>query len=852
MSLLLALHMLGLSSLTSNLDDIKHLTLWIGGASCLAIWFALAAFRVVGTPTRVVGALWTATLATAVVSAAFGAAPYAKWIAWQGVRTQLCTLGWFLLSFAMASRARTARAAMAVWVGTALASILFGLFHYAGGMEPIRAAMDRAYAARRAVDPNATYGGLYTLVLTFAESREMLSTALNTQFYGVFLSFAMPVGFAATLLGLRQRREGGGKGALVLAAAGALVALLAPACILLTYSKLTLFLVPLGIAAFAVVLHARLGVRILRVPMWPVALAFAAVVVATALWFGRADIRTRFSAFATSVSSRTILAQAAVGILRDHPAIGVGPRAYMIEAPNFRSPDYHMNAISNIAESSHNWVLDQLAETGIVGTLPWLGLNLFVLARAWMGAGRREADPVLRYASAGFGVGLLLFLCGNLLTSMSRWPLGLVQHAVALGLTAGAAEAALRSGPAAEASKTVRAMCGTLFVASLAFFAYQAPFAVGYLRAANANQKGLAAGFMSAEIESMKTPRAFEWREKQLLEAKAHFERAVAFEPTYLTSRYKLAHTLNRLGALYRERYAVLLADETKSPDREARLRDLLMKSLEYNKATFDAYDGLGERFPDYAEIHYNRVVLHFSVGGDCLRATEDLELSAEDREFFVDEARRHFALGAKSAERACALSNKITVHTMAADLHALAASTWPADSTEAAAENEIAGECYLRASALPLTTAVQYAGQTEVERDELLRAARRAPEMFFRAKNYDRAGDLFEGLVARWPGDNDLYKRAVECRVRGNRTADALRLLDEGLARNPLSADLMLLKAEVLLHDAETPEESRAALLEAMTVEEMSKRVDGFLTAAQRKQLDELLTLSEAGLAPQ
>lgn len=680
----------------------------------------------------------------------------------------------------------------------------------------------------------------------------MLSTALNTQFYGVFLSFAMPVGFAAALLGIRERRAGGGRGALALAAGGALLALLAPACILLTYSKLTLFLVPLGIATFAVVLHSRLGVRMLRVPMWPVALAFATVIVATALWFGRADIRTRFSAFATSVSSRTILAQAALGIFREHPAVGVGPRAYMVEAPNFRSPDYHMNAISNIAESSHNWVLDQLAETGIVGTLPWLGLNLFVLARAWMAAGRCEADPALRYASAGFGVGLLLFLAGNLLTSMSRWPLGLAQHAVALGLTAGAAEAALRSGPAAETSKAARALCGGLLAASLAFFAYQAPFAAGHFRAASANQAGLSAGFMSPEIERMQTPRAFEWREKQLLEARAHFERAIAFEPTYLTSRYKLAHTLNRLGALYRERYLALLADKAESADRETRLRELLMKSLEYNKATFDAYDGLGALFPDYAEIHYNRVVLHYSVGGDCMRARDDLALSDEDREFFLAEARRHFELGEKAADRACALSNKITVHTLAADIHALAASTWPADSPEAAAEFERAGEIYLRAAALPLTTAVQYAGQTEVERDDLVRAARRAPEMFFRAGKFDRAGDAFEELIARRPGDGDLYKRAVECRVRADRSADALRLLDEGLARNPLAADLMLLRAEVLLHDAETPGDHRAVLLEALTIDAIAKRVDGFLTPTQRRQLDELLALAEAGLAPQ
>lgn len=847
LAVLVGLHSLALSAFTSNLDDVKHLTLWIGGASCLVAWLGLAAFGRTRLPSRAAIALWTATLA-AMAASSFSAEPHAQWIAWQGVRTHVCMLGWFLLSFAMLARPATARWAIAAWIATALLTVFFGLFHYAGGMETIRHALERAYEARQAAGLPVGQSRFYTLVVTFAESREMLSTALNTQFYCVFLSFAFPVGLAGALLGFREWRSGGGRRALALAAGGALLTVLAPTCMVLTSSKAAWGLVPLGVLAFALATHFLLGIRVVRLPMWPVALGLGAAVFATALWFGRADIVARMNTMDTSIGSRAILGRAAIAMFREHPLLGVGPRAYIIEAPQYRSPNYHMNAISNIAESAHNWVLDQLAETGLAGTLPWIALNLIAFVRAMMGAARRDADPVLRYAAAGFGVGLLLFLAGNFFASMYRWPLGLVQHAVALGMALGAGEAALRGGESAEPAAPSAARSAILSlagVAALAFFIYQSSFAVGHFAASMANQDGLEAAFLSPEVERSRTPQAFAFREKSLRSAAEHFQRAVDLEPTFLTSRYKLASVLNRLGALAREKYLVLLSADKGAPRREESLRELLRESIDWNQKTFDAYDELGTYSPDYAEIHYNRVVLHYSVGRDCLQAATDLDLEPGERDHFVAEARHHFALGTKAAERACALSSKITVHTLAADLHAVAATSWPDGSPERAEEFRRAGSRYEHASALPLTTAIQYAGQTAVEREELLKAARRAPDMFFRAGDWDRAAAMFEGLIARWPGDGDLYRRAVDCWVRAEKPSEALRVIDAGLVRNPIAADLRLLRAEVLLHGAETAEHHRAVMLEVMTIEELDLRVEGLLDDAQRKQLSELRDLA-------
>ena len=66
------------------------------------------------------------------------------------------------------------------------------MLHHAGMVEHVYAAMEESYRsgpARRGEAPSA----MMNLANTFAQSRLMLSTILNTQFFGNFLSLLIPI-----------------------------------------------------------------------------------------------------------------------------------------------------------------------------------------------------------------------------------------------------------------------------------------------------------------------------------------------------------------------------------------------------------------------------------------------------------------------------------------------------------------------------------------------------------------------------------------------------------------------------------------------------------------------------------
>ncbi len=845
-ALLFLLHVLSVSSLTSNLDDIKYLTLWIGAPLLLLVYLTLSAAGLVRRAPLWIWASWAAFLGALVLSTLFGAADYAKWLGWRSVATAVCALGWFFMAFAAASTVRSARSSLRLMCVVGLLTTGFGAFHYLGGFEFLEQFYLRGFRRRELAGERVEYSGLYSLVATFAGSREMMSTILNRQFFGVFLAGILPLPAAGLLLAVREGKSP--RDVLFHSATLLLVA----ACMVLTFSKAAIGTLGLGVVLFPLLLRLVCGVRIPRPPAWQAAVGLGLLVAATALWFVRADLLAQIGALPTSLRSRGILLGAAWSMFAESPLFGTGPGSYLVEFPAHRSPDYHMWAISNVTLSSHNWIMDHLGETGLAGALPWFVLVAGIVVSA-LGAARRSPSVAMRVICAAFATATILLLAGNLLTTMYRWPIGIATTAVLLGMTAGVSVTAMRGNePRAEGfgGWTAPAVANAVLAVAVAgFLLFHVPNSVRWFAASMTHQDGLEAGYLSPSIERSIEPEALAFMEIAVGRSAEMLERAVELEPTFLTSYYKLAHAYNRLGGISRIRYLSARGDDP-SPEDRAAMAAHLDRELMYQEKSFETYDRLAAYAPNYAEIHYNRALLHLTVARDCNDAIGSLALEGDARAHFETESLRHYERGAQAAERAMEFSDKISVHFLAADIYSRGARAMPEGSEKRSLWFRRAGEISERTGTLPLTEAVQSPGQRENERDERLRAMLRAPEMYYLAKDWDEGARAFEALIREFPGATDLYKRAIDCHMRGGSSKDALAVVDGGLDRNPLNTDLLLLRAEVLLQQAREGETGyEAAMIEVLAIGQMQERMPGLFSAREMETAAEIQALAEEGL---
>lgn len=139
----------------------------------------------------------------------------------------------------------------------------------------------------------------------------------------------------------------------------------------------------------------------------------------------------------TALSYRLPIWRAAGQMILAHPVNGIGVRGFREHYAAFVAPDDHWLQGSNHgAFHAHQWVLEVLAETGVLGLLCWL-FGLTALMRCWLGAG-----TAVRSQATAPGLALLaaLFpLNTHLATYSSFWGGVLL---LLLGLFAGALAAA--------------------------------------------------------------------------------------------------------------------------------------------------------------------------------------------------------------------------------------------------------------------------------------------------------------------------------------------------------------------------------------------------------------------------
>ncbi len=802
-----------LTPLTHQLDDIKEWIMHVGGGALLALWLWLRRTGSIAEPPPAL--LWTfgGFLVANVLSTLLQGYPFLFGMADWGhpvgeallFKRALASTGvevtWFYFAvggfvFAGASLASgrlLIEKSMRLWLLTAFATTAFGLFHYGGGMN----AVYDAFFARRG-DPTR----LSSLVYTFARNREMLSTILNPQFFGNFLVMIMPVSASAMIFAALEVGERNRRGESILApafwiAAGATGTIMSLMCVYLTFQKSSLYLIPPILVLYMLAVEFGTRFKISRIPGSGLFLACLLATAGVVFSLSRTDFQTKIISLSDSVGPRAIIFGGAWRQFLDYPILGAGPGSFRILFPTYRDPEFHLNRIAHVTAYSHNWILDMLAEVGIVGFGFYAAMLGWIF---WAGirAVRTCPDHALRVAVIGYLVGLLAILAGNLATPMSRWPVGAGSLHAFAGLAAGTIWTALRTPGVPAPSKPWAAPWQSALVAAAVLFALATvprqnrAWQAGVLQTAGLEQLHDPDDMMRA------SPRDRDLRARATeayRRAASGFREALKLDPTRATTYYKLGYTLNRLGEV---------------------------------DAALKAYRELQLYSPDYSEVHYN-------VGLLCQSAALELAAS-KDRE---DQLRAIDYLEESVVEfrRAAKLSRRLYVHRQYARTLLQWARILEGDEGRTLARE--AAQAYAAMAEFKLP-----ADKGDRVREELARldAIQQAPVAFKLAGDTRAALDAYDRLLREQPGDTAAFRGAIETALAAGEKDRARDLIARALELNPLGTDFHLL--ELRRRAAEDPAEGRryGAFLLAIASRErafLSRRERDILTSYQSGEGD-------------
>lgn len=791
-----------LSPMTHQLDDIKEWIMHVGGASMLVLYAFLRMRGDIPAAPRAIRYGYSAFMVVNVVSTLVRALPFLTGASWDepgtmdllyrhAITVAAIEVTWFyaavggfiLLGASLVTTRDMIERSMRLWLLTAFLTTSFGLFHYGGGMQ---AFYDLFFAN---ADDTSRFS---SLIFTFAQNREMLSTVLNTQFFGNFLVMVMPVSasalfFAAGTLTQRQRDGEGTLSPMFWIGAGAGGALMSMMCIYLTFQKSSLYLLPVIIVLYLLGLQFLTRYRLQNIP--GLGLIGGGVLATAAIVFGlsRVDFDAKMISFDDSVGPRKIIFGGAIDQFKEYPILGAGPGSYRVLFTSFRDPEYHLNRIANVTQYSHNWILDLLSEVGIFGFAAYSFAIGSVFVLGWRVL-RTSDDHVLRVAALGYMVGLLSILTGNLATPMSRWPIGAGSLHAFAGLGAGVIAYALARGSIARNPLTgwrghvsIAAACVFLLATiSRQNDTWNASIKHSQGLEVLNNVDEYSVGMSAAEISRNQVLR------DEFLKAGEFFRASLDLDPTRPTTYYKLGYVYNR----------------TNDP----------LRALK-------AYHDLQKYSPDYSEIHYNLGVLHQALAMTAARSDDKTESAKAIP--YLEEALNEF-------RRAAELSKRLYVHKQYASTLLLCAEMLGKEDGKPFAR--LAGDVLTEMTKFRLPTEKAERTREEAAR---LEALRNAPEAYMLSEDFALALDAYEQLLAEQPSDTGGFVGAYYAARFSDQPERAKQLVDRALALNPLNGKFHLLELDRRFQDApkDAPEYARFML-------EVDKSVEGFLTDEERQAI--------------
>ncbi|MEO8376550.1 MAG: O-antigen ligase family protein [Candidatus Sumerlaeota bacterium] len=782
---------LALSAYTYSLDDIKIPGLYAGGAFCLAAWFALWMFDYITLPPKIFLGSFAGYLIICAISTA-AAQKEAHWVGWQFTSQYVSAFGFTLLGTSVIRTKRMAELALKFWVLLALLTTVFGLLHYSGFIGKI---YDVLYPVE-----GPSESRLRDLLYTFKVSRSMLSTILNVQFFGNFLLMVLPViGACAMMVYHNLKRRWTGKESalrpIVWTVLSGVAIVFSLTCIFTTFSKSSVFLLPplILVLVAAVFIFTTLWKAPIKkvVGVGAFVLLLVAIMGATVFYFTYGDFREQMKDLQENIAPRKIMFGAALKIFEAHPVLGGGPGSYRILFPEFRSPDYHMARISNVTTYSHNWLLDIMAETGVFGTLAYLGFLFALCFYAWK-ALRTCPDMILRVAVIGTVIGVGSMLGGSMTTPMSRWPVGVVALHSMLGTAMGIVLLALTpqvrrahgfayTNPPRQQWDHARTIRGVLAAAACAYAIYATVSSRYLFMASYEHNEGLKLtdlpDYYFNKNGLAEDPKVIAMMNRGV----EHFKAALEYDPARPTTYYKLAHAYNRLGQ---------------------------------EKPSFDAYEKLQVYFPNYAEIHYNLGIIYYNMALNAKSDMEDAQKKSMEAE--ANRARaemlRDYDLSAQQFDQQAVLSNKVSVWYFRANVRYLKAEKLDENDAEAKKLYHEAGEYFSRTATLPISTVLQEDTQSGREQELKLTALKQARESFRRSGDMASAAQAAKDYLKQFPSSLAALKEAVDFFTKADRADDAVQILDEALARNPLNREIIMMKMSALADMQQTDRAKKQA----------------------------------------
>jgi hypothetical protein len=529
---------------THQLDEIKWTLLYVVPAILLFAAFRDFHGRVFarrsGLPLLLLAAFLGVTIISFLLNLShWRVAERALWM-----QSGLVAIAWMVSWFA--SEDRRLRSAFAWVTVVGVVAAIAGLIMYYGVTESTYKHLKAHGAASHWV----------TFAYTLGHVQETMGPVLSSDFFAEFLACLLPIALAVTLAASPWRwRFTGGFAVLVMGFT--LSRTLNRTCIVVG----TIALVAVLLVSF--VRGKRLGaLPVLRRVRW-----IGIPLVGLVGLFSTVTILFRGSHRLLPWDTLRIIWRAAVGMWLHHGAaegsvanpisvlFGTGPAGIRLYFNEFRPPDFFDHSINNVTTFAHNAVLDVLVEYGAAGLLVFAALvacTFWLGGRAIMRSRSAERISFTAGALAAFGTMLLV----TMFDSGHRWPVGAMTLWIVLGLSIAAirTEAAVTSTQEDEAEATPRrtrfcigwfrhpaAFTYAAGVFAILFLVRSVPQGIFYWSAAVENSAGL----VEMEIAQESTG---EVQTVRLKRARDHFQRAIAMNPSFSTSYYKLAHIYNQLG----------------------------------------------------------------------------------------------------------------------------------------------------------------------------------------------------------------------------------------------------------------------------------------------------------------
>ncbi len=862
--IILFAHFVALSGETANLDEIKRIIMWVGGSASVVISFALVATRQTRLPHQLLMITFIALLAAKFISVLMSQ-EYAQWLGWEEMRNWYAVFG---VAFLASVTHFTRRAGLESLLFILILSFVlcsFGALHYVGIFELF-------------VPDELTNDDNFGLIIsTLAGQPEMFSLIFNTQFFGNVLVFLLPLAICSMMVfplfrlsqnAITTALPGDANSpalpkhdepqpnqflsqyGLWIGALSLITLLLICFCIPLTYSKITLVSAPFGVLIlyFGLPFIARLSPP--KLPYWPVLLGFLAINALTLYPFIKHDLESRFSTVETSTDSRLIIWSGAWKMFQESPLVGTGAGTFRIFFPTYRSPDYHMNAISNVTLSAHNWVFDALSQTGILG---FGTLLLFISVLAWRlyFTARNSPSKQQRILCVGYLAAITAFLTACLATPVLSWPVGLMGFALLVGIGSGIGSTLWDDTEAPKAPEWHLPVGVLGAVVCALFFTNMYTWSANFFLAAHHHREAVRLGSFSAAVQQSTRPEELNFRAQQYNAGIEQFEKVEELNPTYITSYYRRANYENLLGIIYRTSFSeTLKLVGQDGVDQEKLLNAIQNFATSFNKhqqLALDQYRKIQHYAPDYSEIHNNIAILESMTTSFERSVYLVLNNGKEPDEETLIPWRESYERALESIEKATASSNKITVWSLQGNLYEEASLYYPEGNPKREELLAQSAESYLKAAQLPITKATQQQNQKIVEEQTRLAAARKSITNYARAKQWAKAAEACETLLPLYPSISDIAVLGAEAYLQAGNITSAQAFLDQQIRRNPTSPELYLQRFRMAVTNPEFAE--RAPIKQQISqINKLKELIPNFLTPQQEQALGNSLKQLQVG----